>query len=117
MVYLDMQYDSSSKLGLHWAAYIEVDDAYNWDPATQVDGVSKDQILGVETPLWSETLVTMKDIEYMLFPRLPGIAEIGWSPAEGRSWDEYKVRLGNHAPFMRTLGIGFYPSKKVAWVE
>lgn len=116
-VYLDMQYDSSSKLGLHWAAYIEVDDAYNWDPATQVDGVSKDQILGVETPLWSETLVTMKDIEYMLFPRLPGIAEIGWSPAEGRSWDEYKVRLGNHAPFMRTLGIGFYPSKKVAWVE
>lgn len=116
-VYIDMQYDSTSRLGLHWAAYIEVDDAYNWDPATQVDGIGKDQILGVETPLWSETIVTMDDIEYMLFPRMPGIAEIAWSPATGRSWDEYKVRLGNHAPFMRTRGIDFYPSTRVKWAE
>jgi len=32
--YLDMQYDKSTKLGLHWAAYIELDSAYIWDPAT-----------------------------------------------------------------------------------
>ena len=30
--YLDMQYDSTTHLGLHWAGYIEVDDAYNWNP-------------------------------------------------------------------------------------
>ena len=116
-VYIDMQYDSTSRLGLHWAAYIEVDDAYNWNPATHVEGVNKDQILGVETPLWSETISTMDDIEYMLFPRMPGIAEIGWSPAAGRSWDEYKVRLGNHASFMKTRGIDFYPSTRVKWTE
>lgn len=32
--YLDMQYDSLTPLGLHWAAYIEVDQAYEWDPTT-----------------------------------------------------------------------------------
>jgi hexosaminidase len=116
-VYLDMQYDSTSRLGLHWAAYIEVDDSYNWDPASQVDGVEKNQIMGVEAPLWSETVVTMDDIEYMLFPRLPGIAEIGWSPAEGRSWDEYKVRLANHGPRMKAKGIDFYRSARVPWVD
>jgi hexosaminidase len=116
-VYLDMQYDSTTRIGLHWAAYIEVDDAYDWNPATQVDGISKDQIMGVETPLWSETIENMNDIEYLLFPRLPGIAEIGWSPAAGRSWDEYKVRLGNHGPRMKALGIDFYPSAKVSWVD
>jgi hexosaminidase len=116
-VYLDMQYDSTTRIGLHWAAYIEVDDAYDWNPATQVDGISKDQIMGVETPLWSETIENMNDIEYLLFPRLPGIAEIGWSPTEGRSWDEYKVRLGNHGPRMKALGIDFYPSAKVPWVD
>ena len=26
-------------------------------------------------------------------PRLPGYAEIGWSPAAGRSWSEYSARL------------------------
>jgi hexosaminidase len=116
-VYLDMQYDSTTRLGLHWAAYIEVDDSYNWDPASQVDGIEKNQIMGVEAPLWSETLVTMDDIEYMLFPRIIGVAEIGWSPAEGRSWDEYKFRLANHGPIMKAKGIDFYRSSRVPWVE
>jgi hexosaminidase len=84
-VYIDMQYDSTSRLGLHWAAYIEVDDAYNWNPATQVDGISKDQIYGCgNSTLWTETIENMNDIEYLLFPRLPGIAEIAWSPATGK---------------------------------
>ena len=39
-----------------------------------------ENIIGVEAPLWSETLVTIDDIEYMAFPRLPGYAEMGWSP-------------------------------------
>jgi hexosaminidase len=93
--YLDMQYDSTTRLGLHWAAYIEVDSAYIWDPAHYADSITRKDILGVEAALWSETVTNMKDIEYMVFPRLPGYAEIAWSPVAGRNWDEYKVRLGN----------------------
>lgn len=114
-VYLDMQYDSTTKLGLHWAAYIEVDDAYAWDPITQLEGVEPKQILGVEAPLWSETVTNMDEVEYMLFPRLPGVAEIGWSPAQGRNWEEYKRRLANHGPRMKAWGIDFYPSARVDW--
>jgi hexosaminidase len=114
-VYLDMQYDSTTRIGLHWAAYIEVDDSYNWDPTTRVEGITRQNILGVEAPLWSETVVNMADIEYMAFPRLIGVAEIGWSPAEGRTWDEYKVRLGKHAPHLQSIGIDFYRSPKVDW--
>src|SRR5690606_18923241 len=54
-VYLDMQYDSTSRIGLHWAAYIEVDSSYQWDPATYINGVSAEHIAGVEAPLWTET--------------------------------------------------------------
>ena len=115
--YLDMSYDSTSKLGLHWAAYIEVDSAYLWDPATIADGITQDDILGVESPLWSETLVTMDDIEYMAFPRILGHAEIGWSPAAARTWDEYKVRLGKHGKRLTAKEINFYKSKLVPWVE
>jgi len=116
-VYLDMSYDSTSKLGLHWAAYIEVDSAYMWDPATIADGITQDDILGVESPLWSETLVTMDDIEYMAFPRILGHAEIGWSPAAARNWDEYKVRLGKHGKRLTAKEINFYKSKLVPWIE
>jgi hexosaminidase len=114
-VYLDMQYDSTSRLGLHWAAYIEVDSSYMWDPATRVPGIEREDILGVEAPLWSETIATMDDIEYLLFPRLPGIAEIGWTASKDRNWDEYKVRLANHAGKWKAMGIDYYESPKVDW--
>jgi hexosaminidase len=46
--YLDMQYDSTTKLGLHWAAYVEVDSAYDWNPTTLVKGITRENILGIE---------------------------------------------------------------------
>ena len=113
--YLDMQYDSTTKLGLHWAGYVEVDTGYNWDPATLVPGIGKENILGVEAPLWSETITNMKEIEYMVFPRLPGYAEIGWSAPAGRSWNEYKVRLAKQGERFKALDIDYYPSKLVPW--
>lgn len=116
-MYLDMQYDSTTKLGLHWAAYIEVDSSYIWNPATRVKGITRENILGIEAPLWTETITNMDELEYMVFPRLIGLAEIGWSPDTGRGWDEYKIRLANHARRLKALGIDFYQSKQVPWVE
>jgi hexosaminidase len=113
--YLDMKYDDACPLGLKWAGFVSVEDAYTWDPATQVTGVSETNILGVEAPLWSETLRTIGDIEYMAFPRLPGIAEIGWSPAAGRNWDEYRLRLAAHGRRMDALGVNFYRTPQVPW--
>lgn len=113
--YLDMKYTPSTELGLNWAAYIEVSDAYNWDPITQIDGLQESDVLGVEAPLWTETILTYSDIEYMLFPRLPGIAEIGWSPAENRNWDAYKKRLANHGAYWKAIGLNFYPSPEIDW--
>jgi hexosaminidase len=115
--YLDMKYDSTTKLGQDWAARIEIDSAYMWDPATRVKGIPRENILGLEAPLWTETITTMDEIEYMVFPRIIGIAEIGWTPANLRSWDDYKTRLGKHGPVMKALEIDFYKSKQVPWVE
>lgn len=115
--YLDMKYDSTTELGLKWAGYIEVDTAYSWFPHTEVSGVGKENILGVEAPLWSETVTNMNEIELLAFPRLPGYAEIGWSSLNSRTWDEYKVRLGKHGKYMKARGIDFYESKLVPWEE
>lgn len=113
--YLDMQYDSTSTYGLHWAAYIEVDNGYNWDPANLVPEIKKENIIGIEAPLWSETVGARQEAEYLIFPRLLGYAEIGWTPSELRNWDEYKVRLASHGERMRMMNINFYPSKLVPW--
>ena len=113
--YLDMKYDASTTLGQNWAGYIEVKDAYDWDPATQVAGVSEGDIMGLEAPLWTETIQSMADIEQMAFPRLLVFAEIGWSSVASRNWDEYRARLGAHGPRLTALGVHFYRSPQVPW--
>ena len=113
--YLDMQYNSASKLGLHWAGYVEVDTGYNWDPAKLVPGIGRENILGIEAPLWTETVTNMAEIEYMVFPRMPGYAEIGWTAPDMRKWEEYKTRLAAHGERFKALKIDFYPSKLVPW--
>jgi hexosaminidase len=113
--YLDMKYDESTLLGLNWAGYVEVEAAYNWDPASQVTGVAAGDVLGVESLLWTETVETIDDIEFMTFPRLAGHAEIGWSPAVGRNWEEFRERLGSHGPRWAIMGVNFYRSPQVPW--
>ena len=113
--YLDQKYDASTILGLHWAGYTSVRDAYAWDPARQIPGVGAKAVLGVEAPLWSETTSTLADVEYLAFPRMIGIAEIGWSPARGRSWAEYRARLGAQGPRLTAMGVTFYRAPEVPW--
>ena len=113
--YLDMKYDKTTKLGLRWAGLIEVDTGYNWDPVTLIPGIGKESIIGIEAPLWSETVTNIDEIEYMVFPRLPGYAEIGWTSAASRDWEEYKERLGKHGERFKAMDINFYPSTLVPW--
>jgi hexosaminidase len=113
--YLDMKYDASTSLGLTWAGYTNVRDSYTWEPTREVAGVGASAVLGVEAPLWSETVQSMRDVEYLAFPRLIGIAEIGWSPRRGRSWAEYRTRLGAQGPLLRSLGVNYYRSPEVPW--
>lgn len=116
-IYLDMKYDSISKFGLNWAAFIPVDSAYNWTPETYVKGISKNNILGVEAPLWSETISEMSELEYLAFPRLLGISELGWSVQQNRNWDDYKIRLANQTHYFNEMDIKYYPSKLIDWVK
>jgi len=112
--YLDMKYDASTPLGLDWAGTISVKDSYNWEPGSYMDGLEEGDILGIEAPLWSETLGTMEDIEYMAFPRLAGIAELAWS-RKGQGWEEYRKRLALHGAHMQAMRINFYKSPEVDW--
>jgi hexosaminidase len=113
--YLDMKYDPSTHIGQNWAGYINVQTAYTWDPVTIVNNVEEKDILGVEAPLWTETIQTIADIEYMTFPRLIGYAEIGWSLQAGRDWEGYRSRLAEQGQRLTALGVNFYRSPEIPW--
>jgi hexosaminidase len=116
-VYLDMKYDPATRLGQNWANYIEVDTAYMWDPAAWLPTLDEAQVTGVVAPLWTETVSTWDEAEFLLFPRLPAIAEVAWSPAPDREWGEFRRRLGRHGARMKAMGIDFYRSPRVPWAD
>jgi hexosaminidase len=89
--------------------------SYDWNPGTHITGVTDSNIIGVEAPLWTETILNISDAEYMAFPRLAGVAEIGWTPQSGRVWDEYRLRLAAQAERWDLLDLNYYPSPQVPW--
>ncbi|QES48374.1 beta-N-acetylhexosaminidase [Streptomyces venezuelae] len=113
--YLDMKYDKDTALGLAWAGHVPVRRSYAWDPGTHLAGVPESAVLGVEAPLWTETIATRADLELMAFPRVLGIAELGWSPAAKLDWAAYSQRLASHGPRLTAQDIGYFRAPDVPW--
>jgi hexosaminidase len=88
---------------------------YDWDPTAAAPGVPESSLLGVESPLWSETLADIRDFELMAFPRLAALAEVAWTRQEDRDWDDFRERLGAQGPRWTALGLNFYRAPEIPW--
>jgi hexosaminidase len=113
--YLDMKYTPDTPIGHDWAGLVDVRRAYDWDPGTHLTGVPAEAVLGVEAPLWTETVTTLAEVEFMLFPRLPAVAELGWSPRSTHDWAGFRDRLAGHGPRWTAAGIVFHPAPEIPW--
>jgi hexosaminidase len=111
--YLDIVYDETTPVGSNWAGTTDVRDAYEWDPV--IEGVKEGDVIGIEAPLWG--VGPLAEVEFMMFPRLLGHAEIGWSAADGRSWEGYRQRLGHHGARLDAWEVSFHRSALVDWGE
>ena len=126
-VYMDHRYlepsaDSTQKaeqerLGLSAYEKQTIREMYEWDPMTfnpTVEDPTKD-VAGIESAIWCETIHNMSDLQFLLLPRLVGVAEKGWSQVEKTNWDEYKVRLGDQAPLWDHIDWNYFKSSLVDW--
>ena len=123
--YLDQKYVAGAAgnvpptLGLSWACNsgCDVDQFYNWDPGSYVNGVTDQNVIGVEGAMWGETVVNLSNIDYMVFPRLIALAEVGWTPQAERStgYQDFLSRLAAQGARLTLQGTNFYPTPKVPW--
>lgn len=114
-IYLDMKYDGSTVLGLRWAGLSDPRHAYDWDPSVIFADIPESSIAGVEATFWAETTGSISDVEYLAFPRLAGVAEMGWTPGQARSWSDYRRRVGRHGARWTALGVNFQHSELIPW--
>ncbi|SDT81456.1 hexosaminidase [Streptomyces sp. TLI_053] len=114
--YLDMKYESGYPLGLVWAGTIDVRTAYDWDPDTLLP-LRDGSVVGVEAPLWTETLDTPGELDLMLLPRLPALAELGWSPRASHDWGRFKARLAEEGARWEAAGYAYERRPEVPWPD
>jgi len=113
--YFDLKYDAATELGTQWAGHVSVRDAYEWDPATHVEGVAEADVLGVEACLWSETMRALADVEFMAFPRLLALAEVASTQPHERSWGEFRSRAPELARRLDELRVAYFRSPELGW--
>ena len=114
--YLDIKYAADSTFGQDWAGLVSVTEAYNWDPSALIPGVRGKDVAGVLAPVWTETMATIDEVELMAFPRLAGVAEIGWSPKSTHDYTAYSQRLAAQGPRWTIAGVNFFRAPDVPWL-
>ncbi|MDF1488859.1 family 20 glycosylhydrolase [Tessaracoccus caeni] len=85
--YLD-QYQSTDETepyaiggGITWQKVL------GYDPAMGVPDDVPGRLLGVQAQLWTEYMPTERQVEYMAFPRVAALAEIGWATTKASEGD------------------------------
>lgn len=114
-LYIDMKYDATTELGLRWAGLVDLRTTYDWDPAAYNPNVPESMIVGVEAPMWSETLRNITAVQFLAIPRLPSVAEVGWTAQSARNWDSFRRRIAAHGPRWNYLGINYHRTPEIAW--
>lgn len=82
--------------------------SYNPVPEDSLTVEERKHIMGVQANTWTEYIPTEEHLEYMMFPRALAVAEIGWTPQELRSWDNFKPRMNAHIPKLQAMGINAF---------
>ncbi|TVQ07724.1 MAG: beta-N-acetylhexosaminidase [Bacteroidetes bacterium] len=108
--YLDLAYDNDpEEPGLYWAGFVNQKSPWHYNPFNVFQTTTRDHmwrtvdieeeyrdmerlnpdarenILGLQVQLWSETIIGHQLLESFLLPRLISFAETAWAPE--RSWE------------------------------
>jgi hexosaminidase len=105
-VYLD--YPEFSVVGKPaWMPLLPLEKVYQFEPVPkEVSGDEAKLIWGGEACLWTEA-VPQEKIYGALFPRLLALAEVTWSPAAGKNYEDFAARVKLHAAWLKGMGVEY----------
>ena len=111
--YLDAFQDAPNSQPMAIGGYLTLEKVYSFEPVP--DSLSTKEaelILGVQGNVWTEHIPTPEHYEYMIYPRILALAEIGWSPSEVKKWDNFHTRALQAVNILREQGYNPFPLEK-----
>ena len=99
--YLDYYQDNPYFEPKALLGYTPLSQTYSFEPAPKGD-YDPSLVLGVQGNLWTEYVPTTEHAEYMTFPRVMAIAEVGWTNPELKSYPDFKERVLNALDYLKS---------------
>jgi hexosaminidase len=102
--YLDYVQDIKDKVGhlVHRQWVNEMKEIYEYPI------IDNPKIIGTQTNIWTEKVVTTDRLEYMLFPRVVAQAEKAWTKSKNLNYKNFLERLENEYKYLDSIDIYYY---------
>ncbi len=96
-MYLDAYQGDSKIEPVTIGGYTLLEKTYSYDPIpdTLVAMGKSNYILGVQGNTWSEYMYDEAKRDYMVFPRILAVAEIGWTNLDSKDYKDFERRIEN----------------------
>ena len=89
---------------------MSVHKVYSFDPIpNELPAAEAGHILGAQGQMWTDRHPAENQIDAMVHPRSAALAEVLWSPREGRDYDGLMKRLKTHVQRLAMLGVQYRP--------
>ncbi len=88
--------------------FTNCEEVYTWNPIP--DTLTNEEakyIVGVQANVWTEYILDLSHIEYMVLPRMVALSEIAWSKVPQDDYSEFKRRLQKMFVRYETAGYNF----------
>lgn len=107
-IYFDQYQGDPSTEPLAAGGLVTLRDVYEYHPVPSclTDSEAK-HILGVQGQIWTEYMPTPEVVEYMTFPRLCALAEMGWGKNEVNGYPGFERRLIEHLTRLDAMDIHY----------
>ncbi|WP_207513685.1 beta-N-acetylhexosaminidase [Longitalea luteola] len=111
-LYFDFVQDTMQRVGRRWkpdGSYSSLQLVYDFSPSRLYDAKHAPLVLGMQGSIWTERISTTDKLEYMMFPRIAGLAEASWT-AENKRKDfaGFSRRIEKHLELYRKHRLYFY---------
>jgi len=104
--YLDYYQEYPEYAPIAIGGYSPIEKVYSYDPIpVSLSTKEAEHILGIQGNIWGEFVPDIKSYEYLAFPRLLAIAEIGWSTIENKDLSRFLSNIKNQFDFFNLRGI------------
>ena len=95
-LYIDYYQGDSKVEPLAICCLSMLDQIYSYDPVPSAIAEDKrHHVIGAQANLWAEYVSTPEHQQYMAFPRVLALSEVGWTNPENKSFDDFMGRLDN----------------------